>query len=178
MKRILETLLIVLALGLCGLVGAQWFREQRLLDRVKILEDDSAHKDTKIQSLTSANAVFGDQVAALLTKTGDLESTNRDLLTKFGETSRKLKTAETNIERLTNSVSQLREAVVDRNNTISELNTKLKDVVMERNEIVKKSNEVTGRHNEVVKKYNDLVEAYEKLNAAYTALRTNNPATK
>ena len=173
MKRLLETLLIVLALALCGLCASQWSREQRLRQSIDELKDDQKKKTEKIENLVAANKRFDEQVGALIQKSSELEAASRDQAHNVADMNRKLARAESLANSLTNAVSQLREAVEDRNNKIREANEKIKGLANERNDVVKKSNELVAKSNEIIKKYNELVEGYEKLQSNYNTLRAS-----
>ena len=171
MKRILEALLIVLALTLCGLCAVQWNREQSLRASVEELRDEAKKKSEKIDNLTSANARLDEQVNALMQKTTDIENASRENNRKAADLAQKLSHAETQAASLTNAVAQLKDAVEDRNNKIREANERIHTLNADRIDLAKKSNELVAKSNEIVKKYNELVDGYEKLQSNYNVLR-------
>jgi chromosome segregation ATPase len=172
MKRLLEALLIVLALTLCGLCAVQWNREHHIRNTVEELRDDQKKKAEKLDNLTAANARLDEQVNALIQKTTEIENANREQNRKAADTAQKLSRAETQNASLTNAVTQLREAVEDRNNKIREANERIHTVNAERVDLAKKSNEMVAKSNEIVKKYNELVDSFEKMQSNYMVLKS------
>ncbi len=158
------TLLVVLALGLCGLCAFQWVRETRLRHRVEALEGDKVKMVEEKIAAESQGQRFQQEIQRVETERAELfrtvESHNAQVATLKAEAS----VAKQEVDRLVKQVAALKEAL-DRvnanteraNEQISRLNTDLRRLADERNKAVERFNELAARRNEELKRYNELV---------------------
>ncbi len=178
MKKTLITLLILTALGLCGLSVAQWRREAQLREEIRILsahltaenklrveaEEKVAAGEQEIQRLTQLRA---DTEAKLIEVTSELTDTRTDHLQRgvsiallSGEFVRHRARADAAEAALAEAISALanrNDGASTQNTAIETANERLKQVTAERDQAIKELNTRTRSYNELVEKYNKLV---------------------
>ena len=170
MKNFQVNLLIVLALGLCGLCVWQWYEQTIQRDEITTMNGMLYEKNAAIQGYTNSIAALNhqvDQMDAHLTEMKAAAATNQELIVSQKAEIAQLHFANDN---LTNEVAQYKAAV-------DALQSKLKDVyvgidkqneaitnlVAQRNDIVQKYNDEVKDRNDVVAKYNELAAQVKKL---------------
>lgn len=162
MRKVLENLLIVLALGLCALCTYQWYRESHLRRQSEVMSKEIFDKKEAIQGLedrlkrSEAEVLRLEDLKAQLT---DTIKTNRQELATLTKYSEKL---ERDAESLKTQVQAYKETVEQANASIRKQNEDIK----KQNEIIKQlseeKNAVVMKYNEVVNQYNDLVKQFEQ----------------
>jgi chromosome segregation ATPase len=178
MKRTLTTLLILTALGLCGLSVMQWQREAALrqrvaevtqmlqvenLERVKA-EEKAAAFEKEIARITQLRA---DTEAKLLEVTEQLVTTQADQLQRgfsiavlsaeLSQVQAKVKLAEKTLADSTAAITERNSDVSEQNQAITTANERLKQLTSERDQAIGELNARTKAYNELVEKYNKLV---------------------
>lgn len=176
MKRLLNTLLIVILLGLCVVSVVQWKREARLrghiADLVKRLEAENAARveaerkvreyEREIARLTELRAEIE---AKLLEVTRDYNDLSRDSVARgitIAVYMREFMQAQAGFEaaRLAigkeGAIKERNTTVTAQNEAIEKQNAMLKQLASERDAAIEKLNARTLEFNELVEKYNKL----------------------
>ena len=170
MKNFQQNLLILLALGLCGLCVFQWRGQTLQRNEIGKLNQTVYEKSEAIQGYTNSIQTMDHQIAELqaqVMKLGAAARTNeQQIMTQLTEINKLRLTAEA----MTNQVAEykkgadlletkLKEAYAG----IEKQNQTLKELAAQRDEFVQKFNDSVKDRNEVVAKYNDLAAGVEKL---------------
>jgi chromosome segregation ATPase len=170
MKNFQQNLLILLALGLCGLCVYQWYGQTVQRNQIGQLNQTVYEKSAAIQGYTNSIASMDHQIAQMGSELSQLRSaarTNEQLIVfQKGEINKLQLTA----EGLTNQISEYKQAVNGLETKLKEAyagiqkqNDALKELATQRDEFVKKFNESVKDRNDIVNKYNDLAAQVEKL---------------
>jgi chromosome segregation ATPase len=172
MKSVLQNLLIVLALGLCGLCGVQWLREAGLRKELEKDRMTLVEKDAALRSLEAARKRLEADLLALDGRNASLREIARTndedlalLRVSLSKTENDLKAARSRIDEYQRANVQANANVEKNNTTIREQNKLLQDVAGQRDDFLKKLNETTRQYNELVGKYNALVKQIEQAQA-------------
>jgi chromosome segregation ATPase len=170
------TILILLALGLCGLCGYQWWREAGL--RLQVEE-----KNRGLQALTDEKAAaeaqgkrYEAEIKRLEADREANEKATADAKSELSKTVAALKKAEFDGERAAaerslykEAVDKANQAIKEQNEGVKNLNAEYKKLVEDRNEIVQKYNKLTTDYEKVVTDMNGVVEKYNTLVAQQAA---------
>ena len=173
MKNFQQNLLILVALGLCGLCVSQWYGQTLQRNEIQTLEQMVYGKSAAIQGYTNSIRTMDRQIArmdARITELKDQAKTNAEfVIAQKREFNRLQATA----EGLTNEITEYKSAVQsleaklkDAYAVIQKQNQAMKDLVAQRDEFVNKLNDSVKDRNAVVTKYNDLVSQVQKAQAA------------
>jgi chromosome segregation ATPase len=178
MKSTLNTLLILVALGLCGLSVVQWKREAALRARVaevtKMLqvenrarvesEEKAAAFEKEIARITQLRE---DTEAKLLEVTEELVATQADQLQRgfsiavlsveIAQARALAGAAEQQLAATQSAIGDRNDAVVQQNEAITTANERLKQLAAERDKAIAELNARTRAYNELVEKYNKVV---------------------
>jgi chromosome segregation ATPase len=175
MKQFQQNLLIVLALGLCGLCAYQWYQQTEQRGSINTLEQRIYQAETDIQNDTNSIANLNVQVNQLdtsLTAAKAEAATNQELaVNRQAEITR----LELIGGGLTNEIEQYKQAVDAMQARLKEAyagiekqNEAITNLVGQRDDFVKRYNDEVKERNDVVAKYNDLAKQVEKLQAGAT----------
>ena len=170
MKNFQVNLLIVLALGLCGLCVWQWYEQTIQRDEITTMNGMIYEKNAAIQGNTNSIATLNHQVNqmdARLTEIKAVAATNEQLVISQKADIAQLQFANLN---LTNTITQYKTAVdtleaklKDAYAGIDKQNETITNLIAQRNDLVQKYNDEVKDRNDVVAKYNDLAEQVKKL---------------
>ena len=170
MKNFQVNLLIVLALGLCGLCVWQWYEQTVQRDEITTMNGMIYEKNAAIQGCTNSIATLNHQVNqmdARLTEIKAVAATNEQLIVSQKADIAQLQFANLN---LTNEITQYKAAVdtlesklKDAYAGIDKQNTTITNLIAQRNDLVQKYNDEVKDRNDVVAKYNELAEQVKKL---------------
>jgi chromosome segregation ATPase len=170
MKNFQVNLLIVLALGLCGLCARQWYEQTVQRGEIQTLNRMVYDRNAAIQGYTNSIATLNHQVNqmdARLTEIKAAAATNEQLVVSQKAEIAQLQFANDNF---TNEIVQYKQAVDALESKLKEVyagidkqNEAISNLVAQRNELVQKYNDEVKDRNDVVAKYNDLVKQVEKL---------------
>ena len=169
MKNFQVNLLIVLALGLCGLCAWQWYEQTVQRDEIQTLNRMVYDRDASIQNYTNSIATLNHQVNqmdASLTEIKAAAATNEQLVISQKAEITQLQFANNNF---TNQIAQykagvdaleakLKEAYVG----IDKQNGAISNLVAQRNDLAQKYNDEVKDRNDIVAKYNELAKQVEK----------------
>jgi len=164
MKNFHQNLLIVLALGLCGLCVYQWYDQTVQRNRLEKLNLVLADKSLAIQGYTNSLDTLNHEVAQTAAATNDQanliqkhELTRLQLLTEVQ--TNEISQYQTAVSNLQAKLGELVEGIKKQNAAIGELTT-------QRDDFLQKLNDSIKDRNAVVDKYNELVKQVDKANAA------------
>jgi chromosome segregation ATPase len=170
MKNFQQNLLIVLALGLCGLCAYQWYNQTLQRREVQGLNQLTYEQATAIQGYTNSIRTMNQQIARMDAQITELRATvksNDQVIVKLKVEINRL---ELEGESLTNQIAQYKRGVETLQAKLTstyedekKLSDSIKEVVAQRDEFVQKYNDSVKDRNDVVNKYNDLVAKVEKL---------------
>jgi chromosome segregation ATPase len=169
MKNFQQNLLIVLALGLCGLCVYQWYGQTAQRVQIEKLNQTVYQQATAIQGYTNSLHAMDGQIAQMDARLSELKEnvkTNDQLvLTQKREIAR-LQSAN---EGLTNEIAEYKKGVAtleaklkDAYDGIKKQNEAIKELVAQRDEFITKFNDSVKDRNGVVAKYNELVDKVTK----------------
>jgi len=164
MKHFQINLLIVLALGLCGLCAWQWYEQTLQRDEIQTLNRMVYDRDAAIQDDTNSIATLTHQVNQLdarLTETKAAAATNEQLVISQRTEITQLQFENDNF---TNEIVQYKQAVDALEAKLKEVyagidkqNDAISNLVAQRNELAQKYNDEVKDRNAIVEKYNELV---------------------
>jgi chromosome segregation ATPase len=170
MKNFQQNLLVLLALGLCGLCAWQWYEQTQQRNAIETLNRMVFQKDSDIQSDTNSMATLTRQVEqmdASLTEAKAVAATNEQLAASQKAEITKLQFIG---EGLTNEIADYTQAVGTLQSRLKEAyagiekqNEAITNLVAQRDDFVKKYNDEVKERNDVVVKYNDLAKQVQKL---------------
>ncbi len=164
MKYFQQNLLIVLALGLCGLCIRQWYEQTVQRTEIQTLNRMVYDRDAAIQGYTNSIATLNHQVNQMdahLTEIKAAAATNEQLVISQRAEIVQLQFAN---ENFTNEVAQYKTAVDALESKLKETyagidkqNEAITNLVAQRNDFVQKYNDEVKDRNDIVAKYNELV---------------------
>lgn len=170
MKNFQQNLLVILALGLCGLCAYQWYQQTWQRNAIESLDQTVFQRESDIQNDTNSIATLTRQVEqmdASLTETKAIVATNEQLAASQKAEITRLQFIG---EDLTNQITQYQQVVdtlqsrlKDAYDGIQKQNAAITNLVAQRDEFVKKYNDEIQVRNDVVAKYNELAKQVEKL---------------
>jgi chromosome segregation ATPase len=170
MKNFQQNLLIILALGLCGLCAYQWYEQTRQRGAIETLNRMVFQKDSDIQSDTNSMATLTRQVEqmdASLTETKAIAATNEQLAVSQKAQITKLQfigeSLTNEIADYTQAVGALQARLKEAYDGIQKQNAAITNLVAERDEYVRKYNDEIKERNDIVAKYNELAKRVQNL---------------
>ena|SRR6266478_5394763 len=170
MKGFQENLLVVVALGLCGLCVYQWRGQTIQRSQIETLNQTVFDKSAAIQSYTNSIKVMDQQIAALGVQIAELRQSARTNETLLAEQKSEIARLQTVTEGLTNQVAEYKKAVgtfeaklKEAYDGINKQNDAIRELVAQRDEFVRKYNDSVKERNNVVAKYNELAAQIEKM---------------
>jgi chromosome segregation ATPase len=173
MKNFQQNLLVVLALGLCGLCAFQWYEQTQQRNEIAALNEMVFQKNSDIQNATNSVAQLSRQVEQMDARITEIKAsamTNEQLVALQKAEISKLQFTD---EGLTNEIVQYKQAVdafqsklKDAYAGIGKQNETITNLISERDDLVKKYNDIVKDRNDIVAKYNDLAKQVEKLPSA------------
>ena len=172
MKNFQQNLLVVLALGLCGLCAYQWHEQTGQRNDIETLNQTVYQRESDIQNDTNSIANLSAQVEQLdasLTRAKAVAATNEQLVASQKAQITKLEFIGGG---LTNEIADYKQAMdslqaklKEAYDGIQKQNAAITNLVAERDDFVKKYNDEVTERNGVVAKYNELAKQVEKLQA-------------
>jgi len=172
MKKFQENLLVVVALGLCGLCVYQWRGQTTQRNEIEKLNQMVFKESAAIQGYTNSIKTMDQQIArmgAQITEMRETAKTNEDLM---ASQKKEIARLEAIGEGLTNQITEYKKGVntletklKEAYDGINKQNEGMQAVVAQRDEFVKKYNDSVKERNELVAKYNELAGQVEKMQA-------------
>ena len=173
MKNFLQHLLIVLAMGLCGLCAWQWCIQTRLRLEGESLQQTVFTQGADIQHYTNSIKNMDAEIAGLSTRINELKqaAATHELTTL--EQKRELIRLRSSSEVMSNEIVQYREIVDKLEAKIKEAsegilkqNGAIKQLAAERDDAIQKYNDSIKERNALAEKFNALVDRFNKAQAA------------
>jgi chromosome segregation ATPase len=169
MKNFQVNLLIVLALGLCGLCAWQWYEQTIQRDEIQSMNRMLYDRDASIQNYTNSIATLNhqvDQMDASLTEIKAAAATNEQLVISQKTQIVQLQFAN---ENATNQIAQYKAGVdalesklKDAYAGIEKQNETITNLVAQCDGLVQKYNDEVKDRNDIVAKYNELAAQVQK----------------
>lgn len=177
MKLLLQTLLVIIALGLCGICTVQWQREAQLRGRIEqLVRQLEAENKLRVQAeqkveeygreIERLNGLRSEIETKLLTTTEELRDRTVDQLARGYSIALHMNEAIRATSELqaykqlagqgTEALKKHNETVFAQNSAIEKANAQLRQLARERDEAISQLNERTKAFNELVEKYNKL----------------------
>jgi len=150
MKITPQSLLIFLALGLCGLCTRQWYSQATQNAKLTSLSQTIADQSTAVQQQNNSIAVMDKQIAAMDSHLTELKSTIKS-------NAAEILTLRAKNDQLTVTLAQYTQLTETLESRVKKANTVIKDTAEQRDAFLKRLNETIQDRNEVVAKYNMLV---------------------
>jgi chromosome segregation ATPase len=173
MKNFLQNLLMVLALGLCGLCAWQWYVQTRLHLEGEALQQTVFRQAAAIQDYTNSIKNMDAEIAGLSTRVNELKQAAMTNELAALEQKREILRLRSSSEVMSNEIVQYKD-VVDKleaklkeaSEGILKQNDAIKRLAAERDAAIQKYNDSMKERNVLAEKYNSLVERFNKLQAA------------
>jgi len=180
MKRLLNTLLVVISLGLCAVCMVQWQREARLrghiLDLVKRLEAENTLRieaerkvreyEKEIARLTELRAEVEARLVEVSREYNNLsaDSVARGIsiaiyMREVAQMQHGLEATQRAFGKEAEAIKSHNSVVTTQNSAMEKQNELLKQLAEERNDAIAKLNARTREFNELVEKYNKLAKS-------------------
>ena len=168
MKNPLQTLLMLLALGLCGLCTWQW--HSQVLQRKDMTELAQANYDQAmaIQGYTNSINALDRQIGQMDGRITELRETIKSNSVVIFGLREENNRVSLQLNEYSNAVVTLQTQIKQSNETIIRQNEAVKSLVAERDDFVNRLNESIKERNAIVEKYNELVKHVEEMQAAQT----------
>ena len=166
MKNPLQTLLIVFALGLCGLCVWQWRSQMLQQKQLDALAQTNYDQTLAIQGYTNSISAMDHQIAQMDARITELKSavtSNNVVIFTLREENNRLTSV---AGQYSNAVAVLEVRIKQANDSILQQNDAVKNLVQERDEYVNRLNQDIKERNEIVTKYHTLVKQVEAIQAA------------
>jgi len=179
MKNFQQSLLIVLALGLCVLCAWQWNFQTVQRDRIDRLDQQVFKQAVAIQGYTNSIAGMEAEIAGQQERINELKKTigsNDDIIISGKRDALRLQLT---VEGMSNEIAQyqgltnlLAGKLTEAYDGIRKQNEAISNLVTQRDEFIAKYTNSVNARNDVVAKYNDLVQEMKKLEDAQNANRS------
>lgn len=173
MKNFQQNLLIVLALGLCGLCAWQWYAQTAQRTTIGQLNQMVYDRNASIQSYTNSIAALNGQVAEKDGRITELKATVTTNEQIMAAQKAQITQLQFDHDNDTNEIAQYKVAVdtlesrlKDANDNVDKQNTVITNLLSQRNDLVTKYDELATNRNDIVMKYNDLVKQAEAQGAS------------
>ena len=164
MKNIQYNLLIVLALGLCGLCAWQWYVQTVQRQTIGDLNQMVFDRNDTIQKDTNTMATLNGKVSDMDVQITGLKATVTTNEQVMASQSAQITQLRFDNETYRNEIAQYKVAVgtletrLDEANTnIDKQNETITNLLSQRNDLVLKYDELATNRNEIVEKYNAMV---------------------
>lgn len=164
MKNFQQNLLIVLALGLCGLCAWQWYAQTVQRKEIQTQNQMLYERDATIQSDTNSIATLNSKINDMDTRIAEIKAaaaTNEQLVISQKAQIEQLQFAN---ENFTNEISQYKAAMDTLDSRLKtaysgldQQNETITNLLSQRAELVEKYDELATNRNDIVLKYNALV---------------------
>jgi chromosome segregation ATPase len=163
MKNPLQSLLIVFALGLCGLCTWQWHGQMQQQKRLNALAQSDYDQSVAIQGYISSAKKTDDQIAqtdARLAELRDAVKADEAAIAKLRADNSGLTST---VAQYSSAVTELEGRLKQADETIRGQNEALKSLAHERDDYADRLNQSIRERNDIVTKYNELVKQFEAM---------------
>jgi chromosome segregation ATPase len=170
MKNFQQNLLVILAIGLCGLCAYQWYYQTIQRNEVQHLNQVTYEKSVAIRDYTNSITTLNHQISLMDSNLTELRNDAKTNAETVVAQKRELGRLQTVTDGLTNELGQYKDAVGTLTNKLAEAyagiekqNTALKDLAAQRDEFVQKYNDEVKDRNNIVSNYNALADQVKKI---------------
>jgi chromosome segregation ATPase len=170
MKNFQQNLLIILALGLCGLCVSQWYGQTIQRNEIQTLEQSVYGKSAAIQAYTNSMRTMDRQIAQMDARITELKAQAKTNAEFVVTQNREINRLQVVAEGLTNEITEYKSAVETLQGKLKEAydgikkqNEAMKELAAQRDEFLNKLNDSVKERNAIVAKYNDLANQYKDL---------------
>jgi chromosome segregation ATPase len=170
MKNAQQNLLVLLAIGLCGLCAYQWYGQTAQRKALQGLSQLVYDKEVAIRDYTNSIATLTHQIAEMDADLAELRNTARTNAQIIDAQKLEIARLQTVNDGLTTKIAQYKQAVdtmtaklKEAYDGIKKQNAALKELVAQRDEFVKKYNDSVKDRNNIVSKYNELAHQVRKM---------------
>lgn len=160
-------MLIILALGLCGLCAVQWVRETRLRVRVDELQGERQKLNDEKVAVEAQGKRLQEDIQRIEKERSDLmknaETNNAQMVRMRVDLQRANLSLEQTNKVLAIYVEGLRkanDAIRQQNDGVTKLKADYTKLVEDRNQIVGKFNDLAKQHEGTVKQFNELIDKW------------------
>jgi len=170
MNNFQQNLLVVVALGLCGLCVYQWHGQTQQRTAIENLNQVVYERNVAIQGYTNSIKTMDQHIARLDAEVSILRQTAATNELLIVSQKREVNELQFQNEALTNQIAEYKNAVAALESKLKESydgikkqNEAIRELADQRDEFVKKFNDSVKDRNDIVAKYNDLAAQVEKL---------------
>lgn len=170
MKNFQQNLLIILALGLCGLCAWQWYEQTLQRDEIGTLDRLVYDRNAAIQGYTNSIATLNNQVNQMDAHLTALKAAAETYEALIASQKAEIVQLRFDNENATNEIAQYKAAMDTLEAKLKEAyagidkqNAAITNLIAQRDEFLKKYNDEVQDRNNIVAKYNDLAKQVEKL---------------
>jgi chromosome segregation ATPase len=170
MKNFQQNLLVILAIGLCGLCAYQWYYQTVQRNEVQHLNQVTYDKSVAIRDYTNSITTLNHQISLMDSNLTELRNDAKTNAETMVAQRRELGRLQTVTDGLNNELAQYKDAVGTLTNKLAEAyagiekqNVALQELAVQRDDFLKKYNDEVKDRNNVVSNYNALAAQVEKL---------------
>jgi len=170
MKNFQQNLLVILAIGLCGLCAYQWYYQTVQRNEVQQLNQISYEKSVAIRDYTNSITTLNHQISLMDSNLSELRNNEKTNAETMVAQKRELGRLRIVGDGLSNELIQYKDAVGTLTNKLAEAyagiekqNAVLNELAAQRDGFLQKYNDEVKDRNNVVSNYNALAAQVEKL---------------
>jgi chromosome segregation ATPase len=170
MKNFQQNLLMLLALGLCGLCAFQWYEQTVQRNEISTLNGVVYEKNIIIRDTTNSVAELNHQLTLLDARLSEVKGSVATNEEQAAEQRAEITRLRAENIGLTNQAAQYQAAVntlearlKEAYGSLEKQNDAITNLVAQRDELVTKFNNEVKDRNEIVAKYNELADQVKKL---------------
>jgi chromosome segregation ATPase len=185
MKQFQQRLLILLAIGLCGLCARQWYVQSMQHVEIVRLENGVAEKNGALLNASNTLKTADHQVMRMDAEISGLSATIKTNVQLIAAQNRELKELQAAHDALSSRVDEYKKVVAaleiklkDSYDGIKKQNEAVQQLVTQRDDFVARYNASIKERNEIVAKYNDLAKEIEKHQPAAASQKPVDPGGK
>ena len=175
MRTFLVRLLMVLALGLCGLVAVQWQREVRLRRAVQELHRVVEEQRGKMQRLDGALQRAEEEILRREDATRQLTEAQETNRTNSVRREKELEQARADAQHQARQAAVYQEALAQANTNLQQQNQIIRQQQETLQQLTEERDDIARRYNQTVTEFHALVQQWNELQARRGNLRTNAP---
>lgn len=160
-------ILIVLALGLCGLCAVQWVRETRLRVRVDELQGERQKLNDEKVAVEAQGKRFQDDIqriekerSASLQREEEVKKERNELKVALNGANLALERTNKVLNIYVEGLQKANDAIRQQNEGVTRLKADYSKLVEDRNQVVGKFNELAKQHETTVKQFNELIDKW------------------
>jgi chromosome segregation ATPase len=169
MRKLLETLLILFALGLCGIIAFQWKREFDLGKQRQDLANRLRAEQGNLRDVQASLKRAEGEVIRLTDLKSELTATNKVMREEITRLRKGLEKCAADLERNQEQTESYKIALTTANENVKRQNEDIQRQNNDMKRLAEERNDAVRKHNDTAKLYNDLVEKWNKFQEELTA---------